>query len=226
MTRLKGRGTGQMSDRASAEEYTDPADVEIGVREDPMDLVLEQLKSLREAFDAKIRYDETRERLVESMSDELTAYRKDLYQKLLRPVLLDLIGMYDDLTQMLEPAACQPETAEQLGFLRDGIEQILARNGAERFVIDGETIDRARQKVVRVTETPKPDLDRQVERRLRAGFSWNGKVLRPEWVSAYRYVGDSTEGPALPTAEATNDLPGETADPTQLAQHAEEGASS
>ena len=201
-----------MIDRTSAEDSAVPAIGDTPAPEYANNQVLEQLRGLREVFDAKIRYDEARERLVEAMSEELLAYRQDLYQKLLRPVLLDLIGLYDDLMQVLESADSAPTTNTQLGFFRDSIEQILERNGAELFAIDGEDIDRTHQKVVQVTETPNQNLDRRLDRRLRPGFSWNGKVLRPEWVTAYRYVAAPPEQGQLAAATG-NDLPTQTTDP-------------
>jgi molecular chaperone GrpE (heat shock protein) len=159
-----------------------------GMQTDPNGPVLAELKSLHAAFDAKIRYDEVRERFIATMSEELAAHRQGVYQMQLRPVLLDLVVMYDDLTQAIAVDDCTAATAAALGFFRDTVEQVLARNGVERFTVEGDLLDRSRQKVVSVVETADPDLDRQVAARLRPGFFWNGKVLRPEWVSAYRKV--------------------------------------
>jgi molecular chaperone GrpE (heat shock protein) len=198
----------------------------MSIPEDPVDPVLEQLKGLREAFDAKIRYDEASERRIESMSEELAEYRQDFHLKLLRPMLLDLIAMYDDLTQVLAAADCPPMTSKHLEFFRGSVEQVLARNGVEPFKVDGVMLDRTHQKVVRVTETPNPELDRQVENRLRPGFFMNGKVLRPEWVSVYRYTGGLAADLARSPAQTTSELPAETADPAQPPPHADEGASS
>jgi len=204
---------GEMNDRPGAEDGPDPAIGEMDNREDSVTPVLRELKDLREAFDAKIRYDEGRERLIESMSEELSGYRQNLYQKLLRPVLLDLIGLHDDLLQVLESADCPGVTTAHLEFFRGTVEQILARNGADPFVTDGETIDRVSQKVVSVTDTSDADLDRRLERRLRPGFTWNGKVLRPEWVRAYRYTPLPAADSAQSAEESRNDQRAEVALP-------------
>ena len=42
---------------------------------------------------------------------------------MLRPVLLDLVGLYDDLTQVLEAAGSAPEETTHLEFFRDSVEQ-------------------------------------------------------------------------------------------------------
>nr|WP_275888313.1 nucleotide exchange factor GrpE [Nonomuraea lactucae] len=146
--------------------------------------VMEELTALRQAFDAKIRYDNGRERLIQTMSEELERHRNNVHQSLLRPVLIDLISLYDDLTQVLEPAG----TADRLKFFRDTVEQILTRSGVQMFTVEGDAVDRSCQRVVSTVDTPDPDLRRRVAQRLRPGFAWDGKVLRPEWVSAYRHV--------------------------------------
>ncbi|MEV4894480.1 nucleotide exchange factor GrpE [Nonomuraea sp. NPDC055795] len=160
--------------------------------------VLEELGGLRRAFEAKIRYDSGRERVIETMSAELEKHRAGFQQALLRPVLLDLVSLHDDLTQAVEAQSVDdgtPDTTGGLAYVRDTVEQILARNDVHRFAVEGDSVDRTRQKVVSTVATPDPALGRQVARRLRAGFTWSETVLRPEWVSAYRHAAaDSNEG--------------------------------
>jgi molecular chaperone GrpE (heat shock protein) len=193
---------------------------------EPADLLLEHMRGLQAAFDAKIRYDEVRERLVESMSEELAAHRQGLFQMQLRPLLHDLIQMHDDLTKMSESPDSPPETVHALGLFRDTVEQALARYGVERYTVDGDTVDRARQKVISVVDTPDPAVDRQLARRLRPGFTWNGKVLRPEWVSAYRHVAALPEEKAQSAAGVEHDGTARPVEMAQIASRTEEGAPS
>lgn len=157
--------------------------------------IMEELRRLRDVFDAKIRYDEAQERLVQSMSDELAQYRQDLYQNLLRPVLLDLVAMYDDLTQVIDAPEVSEATAGSLGFFRDTVEQVLARNGVHKFTVEDDAVDRSRQRVLSTVDTADARLRRHVAERLRVGFAWDEKVLRPEWVSTYRHVAQETTDP-------------------------------
>ncbi|MEU8147474.1 nucleotide exchange factor GrpE [Nonomuraea sp. NPDC048901] len=153
-----------------------------------LEMVMEALAALRQAFDSKIRYDNGRERLIQTMSEELEQHRNNVHQSLLRPVLIDLISLYDDLTQVLGSADAQPGATDRLEFVRDTVEQILTRNGVQKFTVEGSAVDRSRQRVVSTVDTPDPDLRRKVAQRLRPGFAWDETVLRPEWVSAYRHV--------------------------------------
>jgi molecular chaperone GrpE (heat shock protein) len=154
---------------------------------DGIDAVLAEVRELRGAFDAKIRYDEGQEQVIAAMGAELDQHRQGVFQMQLRPVLLDLVAMHDDISQMLSASDCTPETAKWLGLIRDDILQMLARNGAEQVVSTDDTVDRSLHKVVKVVPTADPQADRRIAKRLRPGFVWNERVLRPEWVIAYRY---------------------------------------
>lgn len=190
------------------------------VSSEPADPLLSGIHRLQAMFDAKIRYDEVRERLVESMSEELTAHRQGLLRSQLRPVLVDLVTMYDDLTKWSDAANCPPATATALLYFRDTVEQTLARNGVEAFTVEGNAVDRVRQKVISVVETTDPAVDRQVAERLRPGFSWHDKVLRPEWVTAF--VADPEHGDTADPTDTTDLAQPDTTDGTRLV--VEEGA--
>ncbi|MER5265585.1 nucleotide exchange factor GrpE [Actinosynnema sp. NPDC002837] len=187
--------------------------------QDATDVVLAEIRRLQTTFDAKIRYDEARERVFDAMSEELTAHRQGLIQAQLRTVLLDLVTMHDDLTKLAGSPGRDPATVEALLFFRETVEQTLARNGVEAFTVEGPEVDRARQKVISVVETADPGLDRHVAERSRTGFSWQDKVLRPEWVKVYA----AAQGVAAEPATAASTDPTTPADtPTTT----EEGAPS
>jgi len=210
--------TGTVPDHNQAAENVDiPAELAVQL--------LKEVRDLRAAFDSKIRYDEVRERLIESMSQELATHRQNLHQMQLRPVLLDLVAMFDDLTKTIKSADCPPTTAKTLEFFRDTIEQTLVRNGVDRFTVEGDTVDRTQQKVINVVETTDPAADRQLVSRLRPGFSWNSRVLRPEWVSAYKYVATVAVVDEMGSDPRTEqNEPADTIETVQVPTHSDEGA--
>jgi molecular chaperone GrpE len=168
--------------------------------------VLEQVAGLRQDFDTKIRYDEVKDQHAQQMSDELAEYRAGLHRRLLQPVLTDLIAMYDDLTDALGDApdgdSEVDDAVKMLRSLRDSILETLLRNGVSSFSVDTADIDKSRQKVIELMPTGDQALDRQVARRIRVGFEFDdGKVLRPEWVAAHRYLPSE---PATVTSKGDN----------------------
>ena len=69
---------------------------------DAVQQLIGTMEQLRQDFDAKIKYDASKERQIDSLHSELQAYRAGLYFKILRPVILDLISMHDDLNRLIE----------------------------------------------------------------------------------------------------------------------------
>jgi molecular chaperone GrpE len=157
--------------------------------------VSDALAELRELFDSKIRYDEVKERQIEALHEELQGYRQGLYQQIMQPVMMDLIGLYDEMAGELARISGGPDGG--LAFMAETVEEVLARYGVTRYEVDGDAVDRSRQKVIGAQDTTDPELGKRVARRVRPGFEMKGKVIRPEWVTAYRYVPDAdTRQPA------------------------------
>jgi len=102
------------------------------------------------------------------------------------PVMVDLIGIYDEMaSQQARPSIGGPTG---LDFLMEMVEEVLVRYGVVRFECDGDSIDRSRQRVIDTEATATSELGKRLAHRLRPGFEMKGKVIRPEWVVAYKYV--------------------------------------
>lgn len=155
-----------------------------------------ELADLRAEFAAKIRYDEVKERQIASMHEELQDFRAGLHLRLLQPVFTDLIAMHDDLADLVGAG----DAASELASFKESVLETLSRNGVSSYSVSSQEVDRARQRVIRVVTTDDEKLDRHVQDRLRVGFEYDtGKVLRPEWVVAYRHA-PKTEEPDVALA--------------------------
>lgn len=153
-----------------------------------------EVQQLRHDFETKLMYDESKERQISNLHQELQSYRAGLHFRILQPVLVDLISMFDDLHKLIgslaqEESAPGPERmASNLRSFQDTILEMLQRQGVESYEVEEETFVAGRQRVVKAVETADLELDKKVIRRLRRGFEYEGKMLRPEWVEAYKYV--------------------------------------
>ena len=184
----------------STDDSTDDSGISLQMPES----VLAALTDLKESFDSKIRYDEVKERQITGLHEELESHRQGLYQRILRPLLTDVIGVYDEVAPQTggesEDADRESEEAKredkhsERESLSQTIEIVLERYGVTRYTCEGDGVDRSRQRVIEAIPTSNPALDRRLARRLRAGFEIDGKVLRPEWIAAYRYVPDGELG--------------------------------
>lgn len=154
--------------------------------------LLTEMQELRQDFDTKIKYDETKERQIDTLHKELQAYREGLHFKILRPLFIDLIRMHDDLDKLMEGLSAtetEQTLAQMIHNLRsfqETVEDILIRNGVELYSLESDTYVPNKQRVVQVINTSDPALDKHIERRLRKGFEYDGRVLRPELVTLFR----------------------------------------
>jgi len=158
-----------------------------------LQLLMSEMQHLREDFDTKVKYDESKERLIDSLHRELQAYREGLHFKILRPLFIDLIAMYDDLGKLIDamlsktPATTSSQALQSMESFQETIEEILRRNGADAFTVEENTFVASKQRILRVVDTTDPAQDKQVVRRVRKGFEYEGRILRPEVVEMYKY---------------------------------------
>jgi molecular chaperone GrpE len=181
-------GGGQQGQALSSEETS-----RSGVNNRSIQLMMEEMQRLREDFDTKIKYDESKQLLIDSLHKELQTYREGLHFKILRPIFMDLISMYDDLDKLLEDILSKEngisrQMLRSLKSFQESIEEILRRNGVEAFSVEGDAFVSGKQRVLKVVDTNDSALDKQVVRRVRKGFEYDGRILRPEMVEVYRAI--------------------------------------
>lgn len=154
-----------------------------------------KLEALHQDFETKLKYDAAKDRQLDALHKELQAHREDLYFKILRPVLMDLIAMYDDLHSIARhedgrnPAdVSEGETRmrRNLASFVDTIEEILERYGVSAYSEEGDTVSPQRQRSIKQVEISDPGQDRRIAERLRVGFRYGDKVLRPEIVATFK----------------------------------------
>ena len=148
-----------------------------------------RLDALQSAFEREVRAEATREKVVDRLHAELQEYKQDLLLNALRPLLVDLIQLHDDMGKIVAGNRdADGDAARLLGLMqgfRQGIEDILYRQGVETFQVDGDAFDPRRQRAASTTPCDEPALARTVAARLRPGFQAGERVLRPEIVSVY-----------------------------------------
>jgi len=130
------------SSHKTAEASVNPVSVTTEEDSKIMQQILNEIKELRDDFDAKLKYDDGKQQTIDTLHKELEEHRVGLHYKILRPVFLDLIRLYDDLEKMVEGTMMQTElragrTLEDLQLLQSQVEEILQRYGAESFRLDG-----------------------------------------------------------------------------------------
>ena len=155
--------------------------------------VVERIDALGDEFKSKVKYDAVKEKQLEALHSELQEHRQDLYFKLMRPLFLDLIAMHDDVNNLLrhdqDPMNAtdgEKRLRRSFGSFAETIEGILDRYGVLTYSEESDHFSAQRQRALRSVETENAEQDRRIAERLRKGFAYGEKVLRPELVATYR----------------------------------------
>ncbi len=165
------------------------------------DPVLEKLESLQGALDGlgeefrgKLKYDAHKNGIIDKLHSELQEYKDDLIRKLLQPMILDVILAIDNFNKLArtnrdrEPEALDPrKLLQMLECVPDDLENLLYRRGVDCYREDGERFNPKRQKVMKKIPTADRERDRTIATRLRKGYEWDGRMIRPEMVAVYVY---------------------------------------
>lgn len=164
---------------------------------DTMLALLVMMRNLREDFDTKVKYDESKERVIESLHKELLVHREGLHFRVLRPIFLDLIVLYDDMGKLIDSISgdssiSTTQDVQRLLILQGSIQEILRSNGVEAFITEEEIFLPARQRAQKVIPISNPAQDKHIARRARPGFEYEGKLLRHEMVEVYKYTPSAT----------------------------------
>jgi len=164
-------------------------------KNEPADLTghFEKIQGQLEAIQSS---DTVNHRLFDSLHSELLTYRDNfLHESLQKPFIHDLVHLFDDLTSLseqLNTAASETKGPNALRW-RDNLEnaihslvEILHRFEVKE-IEPKEMVDRTIHKVLSYEPADYAEEDGRIIMRVRRGFFWRGKLIRPEEVIAKRF---------------------------------------
>ncbi len=156
-----------------------------------------QFKKIEEQLGAIHSSETVNHRLFDSLHSELLAYRDNfLHESLQKPFIHDLVLLFDDLTSLSEQlqSAASHDPRGSVSQWRDNLEnaihslvEILHRFEVKE-IEPKETVDRAIHRVVSFEPADFAEEDGRIVMRVRRGFVWRGKLIRPEEVIAKRFA--------------------------------------
>lgn len=155
-----------------------------------LDRLEESVRSLHRIMDERLRYDDAKEAAFHRLYKDLDEQRKQSAGEPLRPILRDLVMLYD---QIVEAVRQHPQEAAALEILREGLLEVLYRANVEPIECGENRYDRSRQQITRVEKTPDPAADWTVAEVLRQGFCFGERVLRPQHVVVRRHEATGPE---------------------------------
>jgi molecular chaperone GrpE len=154
---------------------------------------------LQKDFETKIKYDESKERTINLLHQELQGHRNNLNFQHLRPLVMELVSLYDDMSKAVIKYDVESQSTElkcfstEISHFLQDIEDMLSRHGFEIYQTDSDIFDRTLQNAQKSIEINNPDLDKHIASRVRKGLRYDERVVRPEMVTVYKYVAKANQ---------------------------------
>jgi molecular chaperone GrpE (heat shock protein) len=186
----------------SAESTVEPR-VDAGVRvlSEMTERVLDQLTRMQSEQDEFSALERRHVGIIEKLHAENTSLRQGELAQALKPILLDLARLHDDVANLI---AHSGEELRKAAVIPELIVDVLSRHGVIQIRPEvGELFDAKQHQATQVVPTTDASLDATVAAVRRAGFVTDGGYLvRPAQVDVHRYVPEEAPAEALPAASA------------------------
>lgn len=165
--------------------------------EKQVDIMVKRFEKIDEQLATIRKTESVNQKLFDSLHAELLKYRDNfLHESLQKPFIHDLVLLFDHLTSLSEQLSGAAQHKNRQGRLaqwRDNMEnavhalvEILHRLEVKE-VEPRERVDRTVHRVVSFEPADYPEEDGRIVMRVRRGFTWRGKLIRPEEVIAKRF---------------------------------------
>jgi molecular chaperone GrpE len=152
------------------------------------------LVNLSEQFESKLKYDKHKEEIIDKLHAENQAYKNDLFKKIISPFVNEVIFLIDDYANLFKKHSgtdiAEIDTVKllrQFGSISGDLEELLNKNGIESFTVADDAVDFAKQKIIKTVSTEIQEKDKTVCERIKKGFIMDGKIIRQELVSCYKF---------------------------------------
>jgi molecular chaperone GrpE (heat shock protein) len=154
----------------------------------------QQCQKIDEQLSAIRNTESVNQQLFDSLHAELLKYRDNfLHESLQKPFIHDLVNLYDDLAALGQQLRNSSEERGCIAQWRDNLEnaihslvEILHRFEVKE-IESKERVDRSYHKILSYEPADFPEQDGRIVMRVKRGFVWRGKLLRPEEVIAKRF---------------------------------------
>jgi molecular chaperone GrpE (heat shock protein) len=156
------------------------------------------------------------QKLFDALHEELKGYKDGFLLEILhRPLIRDLIVLYDDLSELHRRTASALETmkanhqsaellaartqlqqlATNLDHIVDSLLEVLARMDVRRLEPSGGKLDKLNQRVLNTQPAEHPGEDLTVASSLKPGFLWRERTIRAEEVIVKKWKPESAPVP-------------------------------
>ena len=162
----------------------------------PVEGIISRLDHLQELMENRLAYDAGKEQLIRELGDELQGYRNEVSRRQKRPILMDLLHLYDSINNIFQGLQRQENVdrakiAEVWEMISAELLEVLARQEVYPLEGDISCLDRRLHRAVTTEITTVPEENNMIAKVLRSGFTWGEQVLRPEEVILKKYQAEN-----------------------------------
>lgn len=139
--------------------------------------------------------------LVDRLHGENERLRRGEFDRMLDPVIRDLVALADSCLRNADAWLARPDTTPAdlhrvLGDVASDISLVLERQGVETFApAPGDPFDRRQQRATRTEPTPQPELNGRIARTLRPGYRSGNRTIRFAEVVVLSYEPETSTSP-------------------------------
>lgn len=155
-----------------------------------IDLLKGQLDDLAGLVRSRLSYDQTKEQAFDRLYTELDALKRNAALDNIKPLLLDLILLYDRMEQARQLAADARGTlsTEILQSFIHELLEVLYRREVSLIEAGPSSFDYNQQKAIGVVDVTDPAEHQRIHKVVRRGFRLGERTLRPEEVIVCRVL--------------------------------------
>ena len=154
------------------------------------------LNNLSNDFNIKLKYDKHKDIIIDKLHAENQILKDNLYKKIMIPIVNNLIILIDDYTKLTieynNKISDESDNYKQLlkhfGNIIEDLTYVLSVIGVEELITTHDKLDATKQKVIKIVNTDNPTLDKTICEKIKKGFTFEDKIMRPEIVSCYKYI--------------------------------------
>ena len=157
----------------------------------------EQFRKIDEQLTSIRNTESVNQQLFDSLHAELLKYRDNfLHESLHKPFIHDLVylydhlnGLFDQLTSVAQEKGKRSHVAQWRDNLENAIHSLveILHRFEVKEIEPRERVDRACHRVINYEPADFPEEDGCIVMRVKRGFVWRGKLIRPEEVIAKRF---------------------------------------
>lgn len=153
-----------------------------------------QVVDLRAMFETKILRSESEAQVNARLHAELQTYRADLYGKLLKPLLQDLVTVREHILRLTEAQQARPPESRGVSLntfasFADDLGQILEDHGVEIHHSEpGAAYEAGRHQIVSKIDSDDPAAHRTIASVSGDGYSFQGRPLAPQRVTVFAHT--------------------------------------